>query len=137
MARRNILTAEQSRAGGLPDCLIPGPVPQRVVDLLEVVQVHNEQGARLLLRHVLQPILDAVLQGGPIQQAGQHVLGRAPFQFFQYLSLDAALSGSALIGVSHTLLPRLPASAAHSRRAAPGQLTSQQIRIYILYPTGA
>ena len=52
----------------LPDGLVACPVAQRVVDLLEVVQIHNEQRAGLFRCHCLQTLLDGLLHGRPVQK---------------------------------------------------------------------
>lgn len=78
--------------GRLPDGLVPGPVAQGVVHLLEVVQVHDEQGAGVLRAHGLQPLLDALLHGGPVQKPGKGVLGGLPLQLPDRLVCPRRLS---------------------------------------------
>ena len=59
--------------GGAVDGLVPRQVAQGVVDLLEIVQVHNKQRAVLPRRHVPKAVLDVLFRGRPVQQAGHGV----------------------------------------------------------------
>ena len=57
---------------------VPGCVAERVVDLLEVIQIDEEQAQRAARApRAGDCLLESVVEEQPIGQAGQHVVGRA------------------------------------------------------------
>ena len=87
------------------DRLVPRLMPQGIVDLLEIVQIHNEQGAGILRGHLFQPLLDAVLHRSPVQQPGEGVLGGPLLQFFKPM-LQIGSIHRYPIRLFHTKLPQ-------------------------------
>ena len=69
----------------LPDGLVAGLVAQRVVHLLEIVQVDDEQRALLLRRHLLQTLFYVLLHRRPVQKPGHGVLARPLLQLLQLI----------------------------------------------------
>ena len=81
-AANDIRRAEQAGddAGGLADRPVSSLMAQGVVDIFEVVKVHDEQGAVLPRPHLTEALFDAQLRSLPVQQAGERVLEGALLQ---------------------------------------------------------
>ena len=83
---RELVSTEASGGVGLPERVlqaladlvehpVTGGVTERVVDRLEVVQVHEQDGDReVVARLPLDHVLDAVLEQRPVRQAGDRVV---------------------------------------------------------------
>ena len=90
---------------------VPGRVPQRVVDLLEIIQVQKQNTASLVAAPgaPAQSQLQAIVEQRPVGQAGQHVVHGVVLQF------GLNLLALADVAVSHHMA-RDPAIDHHSER---------------------
>ena len=58
-------------------------MPQRVVNPLKVIQIHDKHGAGVRRGHALQAPRDMLLRRGPVEEAGKRVFRRLFLQFRQ------------------------------------------------------
>ena len=113
-ARDHVALAQAAaqRVGHLADQRVAGAVPERVVDVLEVVDVEQHGGAAgAVALDVVHVALELALEGPPVEQAGQRIVVRHEAQ----LLLVAAALGDVLHLAEE--VQRQAVGVVHQRRA--------------------